>query len=306
MEIVVHDTVTSMANLLERPVAERPDALREILAPIEGMYSAMGMPLRAREPGQWDAVSMHQGTSGFRLDRDDDRYTTALTLMTEADVPGQVGHALQHAWSYQRGVTPDVAHADELHVVIVLGDPDDEHLVDRNAGCFGMGGIPGCLHLVVWPTEQNVNRLAYCAVHELNHNLRYSHITWNPSTVTVGEQVVSEGLAEAYVREIHGEQAMGPWSTRLGGAELDAAYHKITADIDLAGMRNLTPYVHGDATARRMGSDPVGLPDHAGYAVGRRIVDTHLEVTGRSVADSTTLPASDILVNAGIDPQPHA
>lgn len=300
MQIIVHDTVTATTRLLGLPVAERPDALREILAPLEGMYSTMGVPMRASEPGQWDAVSMHTQGCGFQLDRDDARYVDALALMAEVDVLGQVENALQHAWKYQRGVTPAIKHPDTLHIVTMLGDPDDEHLVERSAGRLGLGGIPGYVHLLVWPTEENVNRLQYCAVHELNHNLRYANVTWIPATVTVGEQVVAEGLAEAYVKEIYGEQAMGPWSTKVRGAELDDAYAKITAAIDLAGMQNLTPYVHGDATARRFGGEPVGLPDQAGYAVGRRIVETHLEATGLSVAESTTLPVSEILTNAGV------
>ena len=216
---------------------------------------------------------------------------------------GQVDAALHQTWKYQSGITPTIGHADQLHVVTVLGDPDDEHLVVRSPGYFGTGGIPGYVHLVVWPTEENADDLAYCAVHELNHNLRYANVTWNPATVTVGEQVVAEGLAEAYVREIYGRQVMGPWATRLGGTELDAAYAKITADIDVAGMQHLTPYVHGDATARRMGFEPVGLPDHAGYAVGLQVVDAHLEATGLSVAESTPLPVSEILGNAGVPTQ---
>lgn len=148
--------------------------------------------------------------------------------------------------------------------------------------------------------HDTVNHLAYCAVHELNHNLRYANIRWDPSTVTVGEGVVSEGLAEAFVREIHGDHALHPWPKKLSTAESDAAYAKITADIDLAGMQHLTPYVHGDAAASMMGAEPAGLPEHAGYDVGRRIVDTHLAAAGVSAAGSTTLPVSDILRNAGV------
>jgi len=300
MEIVVHDTVSQLAALLDRPIAERPDALREILAPLEGMFSVMGIPLRATGPGQWDAVSTHSAGSGFPLDRDDDRYAAALTRMADADVLGRVEQALRHAWHHQTAATPNIEHSDELNVVTVLGDPDDEHLVNHSGGYFGMGGIPGYIHLVIWPDERTVDRLGHCAVHELNHNLRYANVAWDPATVTVGEGVVAEGLAEAYVRELHGNHGLHPWGTRPSESELDDAYEKITSDIDLAGMQHFTPYVHGDTVANRMGAGPVGLPDHAGYDVGLRIVDAHLRATGYSAAASTALPVHDILTNAGI------
>lgn len=53
----------------------------------------------------------------------------------------------------------------------------------------------------------------YAAAHELHHNVRHTNAVWNPLTVTVGEQVMAEGLAEAFVRELAGERAMGPWAT---------------------------------------------------------------------------------------------
>lgn len=93
---------------------------------------------------------------------------------------------------------------------------------------------------------------------------------------------------------------MGPWSKALTGAELDRAYGKITAGIDVAGMQNLPACVYGDATAERMGQPPVGLPDCAGYAVGLRIVDAHLAVSGLTAARSTALPVRDILADAGV------
>jgi uncharacterized protein YjaZ len=125
-------------------------------------------------------------------------------------------------------------------------------------------------------------------------------VAWNPMTVTVGEQVVAEGLAEAFVRELAGERAMGPWTTALSGTEPDDAYERVTAGIDVAGMQNLPAYVHGDATAQLMGQQPVGLPDFAGYAVGLRIVDAHLAASGLTAAQSVALPARDILASAGV------
>ncbi|MFJ3950640.1 DUF2268 domain-containing protein [Streptomyces sp. Je 1-4] len=291
MKIVVHDTASAMLDLLQRPLEERPDALREMLSPLQ---SAMSIA------GDMDLVQIHQQGSGFRLDREDPRYVPALRQMQDAGVWDRVEDSLTAAWERISDAAPGIEHADTVHVVLVLGDPDDEHLRVRSAGYFGMGGFPGAIHLAMWPTDTSLEKIGYCAAHELHHNVRYANVVWNPMTVTLGEYVVAEGLAEAFVRELAGEQAMGPWSQAVTGAALDSAYERITADIDVAGMQNLTAYVLGDATAQLLGQQPVGLPDFAGYAAGLRIVDAHLAASGLTAAQSTALSAREVLINAGV------
>ncbi|MEU4952410.1 DUF2268 domain-containing protein [Streptomyces lavendulae] len=290
MKIIVHDTASAMLDLLQRPLTERPEALRDMLSPLHGVMSAVGI----------DVVQMHRMGSGFRIDREDPRYLTALGQMRDADVWGRIEDCLAAAWERLSGAVPGVKTAETVHVVLVLGDPDDDLLTVRNAGYLGMGGIPGAIQLTMWPTETSLAKIGYVAAHELHHNVRYANVVWNPMTVTVGEQVVAEGLAEAFVRELAGAPAMGPWATTLSGPELDDVYEKVAAGIDVAGMQNLPAYVYGDATARHMGHQPVGLPDFAGYAAGLRIVDAHLAASGLTAAQSTALPARDILTNAGV------
>ncbi|WP_432040306.1 DUF2268 domain-containing protein [Streptomyces cucumeris] len=291
MKIIVHDTASAMFELLGRPLEERADALREMLEPLRSAMSVMG---------DMDLVQLHRMGGGFRLDRDDPRYLPALRQMVEAGVWRRIEESLTAAWERISAAVPGIGHAETVHVVLVLGDPDDDHLTVRSAGYFGSGGIPGAIHLLMWPTETSLAKIGHAAAHELHHNVRYANVVWNPATVTVGEHVVAEGLAEAFVRELAGEGALGPWSGALTGPGLDSAYDRITSDIDVAGMQNLTAYVLGDATARRMGQPTVGLPDFAGYAVGLRIVDAHLAASGLTAAESTALPAREILVNAGV------
>ncbi|GAA2262453.1 DUF2268 domain-containing protein [Kitasatospora cystarginea] len=280
-----------MLDLLQRPVEERPDALREILSPLQSVMSAAS---------GIDLVRMHQVGSGFRVDREDARYLPALRQLQDAGVWNRIEESLAGAWERISGAVPGVRHAETVHVVVALGDPDDEHLTVRSSGYLGMGGFPGAIYLLVWPTGTSLELIGHGAAHELHHNVRYANVAWNPMTVTVGEQVVAEGLAEAFVRELAGEQAMGPWSKALTGTELDSVYERITARIDVVGMQNLTAYVLGDATAQRMGQQPVGMPDFAGYAVGLRIVDAHLATSGLTAAQSIALPAHEILANAGV------
>ncbi|WP_171171515.1 DUF2268 domain-containing protein [Streptomyces sp. I05A-00742] len=291
MKIVVHDTASAMLDLLQHPLQERPDALRDILSPLRSAMSVTG---------DADLVQMHQLGSGFRIDHDDRRYLPALRQMQDAQVWSRIEDSLTTAWQRIDAAAPGTAHAETLDVVLVLGNPDDDHLTTRSSGYFGLGGFPGAILLVMWPTETSLARITHAAAHELHHNVRYANVTWNPATVTVGEQVVAEGLAEAFVRELADETAMGPWTTALTGPALDAAYTKITTHIDLAGMQNLPPYVFGDATAQHMGHQPVGLPDFAGYATGLRIADAHLTATGLTAAQSVALPAREILTNAGV------
>ncbi|MFJ9417140.1 DUF2268 domain-containing protein [Streptomyces sp. NPDC101227] len=291
MKTVVHDTASAMLDLLHRPVEERLDALREIYRPLQRVMSTVG---------DIDMTQMHQMGSGFRIDGEDPRYLTALEQMRGAGVWNQIEDRLAAAWERLNGAVPGIKSAETVHVVLVLGNPDDDLLTVRNAGYLGMGGIPGAIQLTMWPTETSLAKIGHAAAHELHHNVRYANVAWNPMTVTVGEQVVAEGLAEAFVRELAGERAMGPWTTALSGAELDHVHEKIAAGIDVAGMPNLPAYVFGDATAERMGQRPVGLPDFAGYAAGLRIVDAHLAASGLTAAQSTALPAREILTNAGV------
>ncbi|MER7986662.1 DUF2268 domain-containing putative Zn-dependent protease [Streptomyces noursei] len=293
MKIVVHDTASAMLDLLQRPLAQRPDALREMLSPLRGPMAVLG---------DVDQAQIHQQGAGFRLDRDDPRYVAALHQMQRARVWDRVEESLTAAWERISGAVPGIKHAETVHVVVVLGDPDDHHLTVRSAGYLGLGGFPGAIHLLMWPTETSLAKIDHAAAHELHHNVRYANVAWNPMTVTVGEQVVAEGLAEAFVRELAGEEAMGPWATGLTGAALDRAYEQVTAAIDVAGMPNLPPYVFGDATARLMGCEPVGLPDFAGYATGLRIADAHLAASGLTAAQSVALSPEEVLTNAGV---PH-
>ncbi|MET8007282.1 DUF2268 domain-containing protein [Nonomuraea glycinis] len=280
MEFIVHDTVAAMGALLRLPLERRPDALREMLAPIR---SAIPMP--------GDIVGIHHQGGGFRVDADDPRYLDAVRRLADTDVLGQVERELARAAE----ALGHLKQAEALQVMFVLGNPDDEHLMKVIGGYYGMGGAPGWLYLLAWPDEEIIGRIAHLAVHEFHHNVRYTNVEWNPVTVTVGEHVVAEGLAEAFVRELSGPEAMGPWSGMVRGEEYDRAHELIMADFELAGMQHTSAYVLGDSAMRLFGQEPRGIPDMSGYAVGLRLVDEHLAATGMTAAQATGLPVADLV-----------
>jgi uncharacterized protein YjaZ len=285
MEFIIHDTLTAMAGLLARPLESRPDALRDMLA-----------PMRAAIPVPGDIVDLHHHGGGFRVDADDPRYLAAVQRMIEADVLGQVRRELERASERLSGAK----QADTLQVMFVLGDPGNTHLMKISGGYYGMGGSPGWLYLLAWPSEDVIGRIAHCAVHEFHHNVRFTNVEWNPATVTVGEHVVAEGLAEAFVRELSGPAAMGPWSSMVTGEEFDRAYELIMADFDLAGMQHTSAYVLGDTAMGTFGQEPRGIPDMAGYAVGLRLVDQALAATGLTATEATTIPAAELMRRGGV------
>ncbi|WP_253779210.1 DUF2268 domain-containing protein [Goodfellowiella coeruleoviolacea] len=290
MAITVVDTLSGMRRVLRAPVEERGDALRSMLEPISGMYRYF--------PGEVDLVAMHQMASGFPLDRDEERCLDALDTLAEAGAWERVRDALNTALDVQLAATPGLV-APDITVLLMLGDPGDALFMGPSLGVTGNGGISGYILITLWPFPENVARLEATVVHELNHNLRYSPggVVWDPMTVTVGEHVVSEGLADAFARQLHGDE-LG--YTRIGVPHLhdDAVFAKVVTGLDVTGMQNFTAWVHGDTHAERYGATPVGLPTGAGYAVGNRLVDAYLAATGQTAAQALHADSAEIIATA--------
>lgn len=287
MPITVVDNHAAMREILRAPAADRPDLLRAMLAPIRDMYRY--------HPGDVDLVAMHLATSGFPIDRDEARCLDALDTLVAADAWQVTQRALDDALAVLRAAHPKLAVPD-ITVLIVLGDPGDPHFMGPCQGVTGFGGIHGQIVITLWPYPENVARLAATAVHELHHNLRFGPqgVGWDPMAVTVGDQIVSEGLADAFARQLYGDE-LG--YTRIGVPHLhdDEVFARVLTGLDVTGMRNFTAWVHGDPSAERFGLTPVGLPMGAGYAAGNRLVDTYLAATGQTAAQALYADRAEII-----------
>jgi uncharacterized protein YjaZ len=287
MTITVLDTYPAMREILRAPQADREELLRAMLTPAAGMYRYF--------PGEVDLVAMHKMGSCFPIDRDEERCLAALETLHDADAWGRIGRALDNAAEVQVKATPEITVPD-ITVLLVLGDPGDSHFMEVSLGETANGSVTGYLFLNIWPCQENVDRLEAMAVHELNHNLRYSrgNVVWNPATVTVGEQVVSEGLADAFARQLYGDE-LG--YARIGVPHLrdDNVFAKVLTGLDVTGMQNFTAWVHGDSHAVRYGATPVGLPTGAGYAAGNRLVDAYLAATGRTAAEALLVDSKEVI-----------
>lgn len=290
MTVNVLDTYPAIRRVLLAPPPERAGLLRGMLEPAAGMYRHF--------PGEVDLVRMHLLGSGFPLDRDEDRCLQALEDLQDAGAWTRIERALNDALAVQVESTPDLAVPD-ITVLIIIGDPADDYFMNPAMGMIANGSVPGYIVLNFWPSPQNLARLEATAVHELNHNLRYSPggVVWNPATVTVGEQVVSEGLADAFARQLYGDE-LG--RARIGVPHLhdDAVFAKVLTGLEVTGMQNFAAWVHGDPAAERFDMAPVGLPMGAGYAAGNRLVDAYLAATGRTAAQALLTDSADVIDTA--------
>lgn len=178
----------------------------------------------------------------------------------------------------------------------MLGDPSNAHFMDEIRGLSGFGGISGYIAITLWPNSTVLDRVEAIAVHELHHNLRYSPggIVWDPATVTVGDHVIAEGLADVFAAELYGQRGRTHFVSEhtRDNAEILA---KVASGLSVRGMSDFAAWVLGDASAELFGAEPVGLPTGAGYAAGAQLVRAYLDAAGGSAASHLRTPAAEII-----------
>ena len=278
MKINVLESLAATREILDVPIADRPDLIRRMRSPMDGMYPFI--------PGGPDQFAMHEGTFGFPVEGVDEQLRAGLEELEDARVRERVEAGIHQAARALTAADPGLALPEELTVLVTLGDPTDNHFMEEIHGLSAFGGIPGFIELTLWPNHVVCDRIEAIAAHEFHHNVRYGQggIVWDPMAVALGEQIVAEGLADAFARELHGRRGYTHFAVPCLGD--DAAVAKVISGIEITGMQNFTPWVLGDASARRFGAAPVGLPTGAGYAAGNRIVDAYLERCGTTAAAS--------------------
>ena len=279
--LTIIDTASTTRRVLAAPPSERAELLRQVRAPLNGMFPFI--------PGGPDQFEIHRGTYGYPIEGSDARILDALARLEDADAWGRIRRALAEGIAALTSAVPDLSVPD-LTVHLTVGDPGDTYFMDEIQGLSAFGGMSGYIEITVWPHDVVLDRLEAIAVHELHHNVRYGPggVVWDPMRVQLGEQVVAEGLADAFAAELYGERG---WTHFV-----DDASHghdvvgKVRQALDISGVQHFMPWILGDAGARRLGLDPVGVPTGAGYAAGRALVAQYLRRSGRSAAEAVRTP----------------
>lgn len=221
----------------------------------------------------------------------------ALDRFAEAGTWAESIAAVERAWA---ALDPE-AHGITLptvHYTLLLGDP--AKLDPKLGGYTGVGGWPGQVLVIAWPNDFNLPRLAAVSAHELHHNVRFSYEPFVPQTVTVGQYIVAEGLAEAFAAEQHGEAMLGRWVHSLDDAGAAVILPRFGAALDQAGFDLTRGYIFGDWAATTFGYPPQRIPDFAGYCIGYRTVRAFLARRGITAVEATYLPWQEITAGSGL------
>lgn len=287
MSISIIDTATAIRGVVAAPESQRADLIRELWAPVAPIYSFV--------PGGVDLAAVHTQNFGFPTDHSADQILHACDRLVAADAWTRVERALHDGVAAIRAADP-AATIPDLTVLLILGDPGNRHFMEEAQGLSGFGGISGYIVITLWPSDLVLGRLEAIAVHELHHNLRYSPggVLWDPATVTVGEHVISEGLADMFATELFGDAGLTHFVSAETRAD-DAVLARVVSGLGVTGMGDFAAWVLGDATAHLFGAEPVGLPTGAGYAAGARIVGAYLATARTTAAASLRTPAAEIL-----------
>lgn len=291
MNFRIMDTRAAYGRLLAAPDAVAREAIyrEELVAPFAGLSQILGGGDGLTMFRQW-------GLSTDLFEEGRHEATEAkLVSLAAADAWNRAAAALAHG---RAAFGPWLERIPVRDIVfgLFLGDM---YGIPLQRGYTGFGGIPGYIMTVYGePDEYNLQRVEGATVHELHHNVRFSLFPFNPMAVTVGEYIVSEGLAESFAAELYGEEAVGHYVTDFDGAQLDHARQLLGGALDVTGFNEVRGYIFGDALARHMGFPPAGVPDYAGYAVGYRAVQHYLRRTGQAVAEATFVAAQEILVGS--------
>jgi uncharacterized protein YjaZ len=144
----------------------------------------------------------------------------------------------------------------------------------------------------------NLSRLPGLVAHEMHHLIRLRAFPWGPAT-SVADYIIVEGTAEAFAASLYGADKVGYFITEFDPGNFETARRAIGAGLDKTGFDVIRGYIFGDALAERWGFQPAGVPTYGGYAIGYHVVQAFLERSGRSIEETTFLPAVEIVQGSG-------
>lgn len=276
--------------------AEKTELFRnEMLAPFMKKWEIQQIPFKAVEPHGFDVITLNSMIN-LSPEQITDQIAPELALISSDAFWIECEHAVKNSLTLfkENGVSLPVT---DYLFTIQLGNKESLAL-QLSEGYSGDGGIPGYILGTIIPNSYTLPRMKAALAHECNHNVRYQFIQWDQA-VTLGELVVSEGLAENYATSLCGEEMLGPWVAKTTGKTLNEQIKPAFRErLQITGFDKIAPYLYGDEIAKIQNFQPVHMPYSAGYVCGYYLIQYYLQKTGKTNFEATITPADQILGEA--------
>lgn len=281
-------------KIMNAPFDKKNDVYRyELMMPFEKKWACYSVPMKAAEPNGYDVIMASGMLGHIAPTKVDESQRGNIDRISSDMLWTACEQSIKKSLSCfsENGIELPVQ---EYLFTILLANAENPYIV-LNKGYCGDGGIPGYIFSWLVPNDFTTEHLPVALAHETNHNVRIQFIKWK-NDITLGEMMVSEGLAENFATYLYGEDKAGPWVTETDMETLNEYIKPIIRDgLNVQGLENLNAYLYGDEIAVLQNYPPVGLPYCAGYACGYHLVKHYLKKTGKSIVEATLLPASEIL-----------
>jgi uncharacterized protein YjaZ len=287
--MIIHalNTLRNQRTVLESAPELRTSLYREkVIEPLRPFWEPLQQRMPAGAGGDKPDPAQMMALYAPAVSEADEEGLQALGQLKRAGSWAACLEAVERAERLLRPAESGI-RLESLLFTLALGD---RMKLGNVHGFSGFGGNPGQAIVVVWPSDYNVPRLPSIAAHEFHHNVRLSFEPWSAET-TVGQYLVVEGLAEAFAAEMFGEDMLGPWVHSLSEDQHEEVRPRYREALRITGFNEIRRYIFGDMEGgERFGIPKIGLPPHAGYAVGYRVVREYLKRSGMSAAEATYVP----------------
>ncbi|MEY8265612.1 DUF2268 domain-containing protein [Lachnospiraceae bacterium 64-25] len=282
------------SKIMRAPLDKKNDIYRsELMMPFERKWAYYNIPMKAKTPNGYDVIMASAMLGHIAPAKIDETQEQNIRLISDDTLWEKCALVIRKSLNcfLEQGI---VLPVQEYLFTILLANPENPYMI-LNEGYCGDGGIPGYIFSWLIPNEYTLEHLPAALAHETNHNIRFQFIEWE-NNITLGDMIISEGLAEVFATSLYGEDKAGPWVTKIDRATLNECIKPIIRNgLHVQGLENLNAYLYGDEMAKLQNYPQAGLPYCAGYACGYHLVKHYLKKTGKSVIEATLLPAKEIL-----------
>ena len=240
-------------KIMEAPVEKKNDIYRyELMMPFKGKWDCYQIPMKSATPNGYDIIMASDMLGLISPTKVDQPQKANIESLSSDRLWASCKQSIQKSLEcfLNNGIELPVS---EYLFTVLLANAESPYIT-LNEGYCGDGGIPGYIMAWLIPHEFTLTRLPVALAHEVNHNVRFQFIKWQNS-ITLGEMMVSEGLAENFATYLYGEDKAGPWVTKTDMHTLNKYIKPIIHDgLNVQGLENLNAYLYGDEMAGALGT----------------------------------------------------